>query len=159
MPPTSLAVASSSSLEQSTMSPAATTTGRPSTSGVGVFSGPHPAAGRIARVVTMTTLAKLPLAPPPSSTCQLPMGSLPSGRSFDYADPMGNWQVLEGGGASGSLEPRMRGKDARREGNTRCIDSLRVFSESRAIVHLLGARRLSQQSYSSFPEPPKGAYL
>jgi hypothetical protein len=39
-----------------------------------------------------------------------------------------------------------------------CIDSLRVFSESRVILQLFGARRLSQQSYSSFPEPPKGAY-
>jgi hypothetical protein len=39
-----------------------------------------------------------------------------------------------------------------------CIDSLRVFSESRAILQFFGARRLSQQSYSSFPEPPKGTY-
>src|SRR5215203_532486 len=33
------------------------------------------------------------------------------------------------------------------------IDSLSLFSESPAILHLFGARRLSQQSYSSFPEP------
>src|SRR5215207_5248600 len=56
------------------------------------------------------------------------------------------------------LAPRVHGKDARREGNTICIDSLRVFSESKAILQLFGARRLSQQSYSSFPEPPRGAY-
>ena len=33
------------------------------------------------------------------------------------------------------------------------IDSLRLFSESTAILHLFGARRLSQQDYTSFPEP------
>ena len=33
------------------------------------------------------------------------------------------------------------------------IDSLRLFSESPAILHLFGARRLSQQDYPSFPEP------
>src|SRR5215212_11398012 len=41
------------------------------------------------------------------------------------------------------------------EVRTLLIDSLRVFSEKAAIVCLFGARRLSQQSYSSFPEPPK----
>jgi hypothetical protein len=36
-------------------------------------------------------------------------------------------------------------------------DSLRVFSESPTILGLFGARRLSQQHYPSFPEPPKCA--
>jgi hypothetical protein len=70
MPLTILAVASSSSLAQSAMSPAATTTGRPAISGGGVFSGPHPAAMRKATVVTMTTLVILPQAPTPTSTSQ-----------------------------------------------------------------------------------------
>ena len=39
------------------------------------------------------------------------------------------------------------------EAHTIPIDSLRVFSESAAIVCLFGARRLSQQSYTFFPEP------
>ena len=34
-------------------------------------------------------------------------------------------------------------------------DSLRVFSDSAAIVRLFGARRLSQQAHPFFPEPPK----
>jgi hypothetical protein len=39
------------------------------------------------------------------------------------------------------------------EANTIRIDSLILFSESPAILHLFGARRLSQQYYPSFPEP------
>jgi hypothetical protein len=73
MPPTSSAVAASDSVPQLLMSPAATTTGGPATSGGGVFSGPHPAAIRIATVATMTSVAILLLAPTPPSTCQLPM--------------------------------------------------------------------------------------
>src|SRR5215218_9639551 len=38
------------------------------------------------------------------------------------------------------------------------IDSLSLSSESPAILCLFGARRLSQQSHSFFPEPRKGAY-
>ena len=38
------------------------------------------------------------------------------------------------------------------------IDSLSVFSDLPAIVCLFGARRLSQQSRSFFPELRKGAY-
>ena len=40
---------------------------------------------------------------------------------------------------------------------THPIDSLRVFSESAAIVCLFGARRLSQQSLLPFPSPEKVA--
>ena len=44
-------------------------------------------------------------------------------------------------------------KDDICEANTIRIDSLILFSESPAILHLFGARRLSQQYYPSFPEP------
>src|SRR3712207_3884250 len=84
MPPRSLAVASSPSLRQSAMSPAATTTSPEG--GRGGRSGAQPAAMSTAMKATMTTVALLP-APRPPSVCRGSIGSILPREIPDRHDP------------------------------------------------------------------------
>jgi hypothetical protein len=53
----------------------------------------------------------------------------------------------------GTSPPGPPGRERDRSDKLFYLHSLRVFSESPAILRLFGARRLSQQDYPSFPEP------